>query len=178
MNSVAISASNKKVSFLCEPLYRDLTRTAYKCSIMVRPFVPTEPKEEDVEMPQAGEEGLPDFGDDDLDQNRQPPPLTDDDVRDKYKFPTWEKADENLKSMIRVTDVHPVDPICVACKVTPIPIKDLDPNLWLNKISPDGWYKGNSIHNALASQEHRVEIENKVVVTSRWSALLLSLIHI
>ena len=128
MNYVAISASSKKVSFLCEPFYRDLTRTAYKCSIMVRPFVPTEPKEEDVEMPQAGEDELPDFENDSLE------PLTDADVQAKYKFPTWDKVHEALVSVIKATDIHPVDPICIACKVTPIPIKDLDPNDWLNKI--------------------------------------------
>ena len=133
-----------------------------------------------MDMPQAGDDGLPDYGDEDMSQARQPPPLTEADVRDKYKFPIWEQAHDKLKSTIKVNDVHPVDPVCVACKTTPIPIKDLDPNTWLNKISPDGWYKGNSIHKALSAQEHSVEIEDKVIVTSRWSALILnlSLIHI
>ena len=54
MNSVAISVTNKKVSIFCELPNRDSARTVYKCTIMVRPFVPTEPKEEeDVEMPPA-----------------------------------------------------------------------------------------------------------------------------
>ena len=54
MNSVAISVTNKKVSSFCELPNRDSARIAYKCPIMVRPFVPTEPKEEEyVEMPPA-----------------------------------------------------------------------------------------------------------------------------
>ena len=55
INSVAISASNKKDSHLCELPDSDLTRTGYKCYIMVKPL--TAPKketiDEDVDMAPA-----------------------------------------------------------------------------------------------------------------------------
>ena len=121
---------------------------------------------------------MPDYEADDQQPPPQPPqpqPLTEGDIRAKYKFPTWEQQADNLKTVIKVTEIHPVDPICVACKVTPTPLKDMDPNRWMERLSPDGWYGGHSIHKALATQEHSVEIENKVVKTSRWAALLLNL---
>ena len=127
MNSVAISVSKKKVLYLCELPHRDLTRTVYKCPIMVRAFVPVEPKEEDVEMQPADGEELPDFSAGD-EPPPQPQPLQEADIRIKYQFPTWEDQAVNLKDIIRKTGVHPVDPICVCCKTTPIPIKDLDPS--------------------------------------------------
>ena len=129
VDSVAISVANKKASYLCGPLYRDLTRTEYKCSIMVRAFVPTEPKEEDVEMQPADADELPDFTA--ADDQSPPPPLTDGDIRAKFTFPSWEDEAENLKVLIKKTGIHPVDPISICCKATPIPIKDLDPTRWL-----------------------------------------------
>ena len=71
MNTVAISVSKKKVSYLCELPNRDSARTVYKCPIMVRPL--TEPKEEDVEMPPA-DAAAPDvdYGPAEGDQPQQP----------------------------------------------------------------------------------------------------------
>ena len=177
MNTVAISVSKKKVSYLCELPNRDSARTVYKCPIMVKPFVPTEPKEEDVEMPQADGDELPDFGAEDQQPQPQlqPQPLTEGDIRVKYRFPTWEDQADNLKTIVKKTGIHPVDPICVCCKTTPIPMKDMDPNKWLERLSPDGWYGGHSIHKALSTQEHSVIIEDKVVKTSRWAALFLNM---
>ena len=142
IKSVAISVSNKKDSHFCELPDRDLTRTGYKCYIMVKPL--TAPKketvDEDVDMaPPDADAPEVDFGAPE-DEQQQPPPQ-DNDKGDKgvdsWRLPGWEVAEVFLRDSVKKSGVHPVDPIAIACKSDPIPLKDLDER-WLRKRS-DGW---------------------------------------
>ena len=177
MNSVAISVSKKKVSYFCELPNRDLTRTGYKCYIMVR--VLTEPKkeavEEDVEMPPA-DPAAPevDYGSAEGGQPQKPPQEEDkgDKGENKWRLSGWEGSEVFLRDTITKPGVHPVDPIAICCKSDPIPLKDLD-ETWLRKRS-GGWYGGHPILDALLKQQHDVMIDGNVQTVCRWAVMYIN----
>ena len=141
---------------------------------MVRPFVPTEPKEEeDVEMPPA-DKAAPDVDFGSAEGESPPPqprPRPEPDIRYNWQFPAWETQAEWLKENLRQPGVHPIDPICICCKTNPIPMKDLDPS-FLQKRT-DAWYGGHSICEGLMRQEHQAIVNDKVIRVSRWAAIFL-----
>ena len=63
--------------------------------------------------------------------------------------------------------MHPVDPISIALKETPIPVKDLDDD-FLSEMTY-GWYGGDSIRKALLDQEFDTLIEGQKETVSRWA---------
>ena len=76
-----------------------------------------------------------------------------------------------MKETIKKPNVHPVDPISVACKSNPIPLKDLD-DKWLTKRS-DGWYGGHPIHETLLKQEFKTMINGEQQMVCRWAAMFI-----
>ena len=134
---------------MCELPDRDLTRTGYKCSIMVKPL--TGPKKEPTDDDMGTATIEVDYGTPD-DEQQQPPPQGNDKGDkgvDSWRLPGWEAA-EVLRDSVKKSGVHPVDPIAIACKSDPIPLKDLD-DKWL-RMRTDGWYGGYPIHETLLKE--------------------------
>merc|ERR1711989_146373 len=70
--------------------------------------------------------------------------------------------------MVKKEGIHPIDPITIASKSNPIPLKDVKKN-WLNSIT-DGCYCGhNSIRKALENDTFETTIEGRVRNVSRWA---------
>ena len=77
-----------------------------------------------------------------------------------------------LRETITKPGVHPVDPIAIACKSDPIPLKDLEED-WLRRRT-DGKYNGHSIRDELLKQEFNVMIDNKMHKVCRWAVMYIN----
>ena len=163
MSFVAILALIKRKLYFCELINRDCARTGYKCYIMVKalPII----KDEDESMSPAGEEG-PDYG---QEENKQPPQNKN---KDAWRMPTYDECEHFLRDSVKKKGVHPIDPIAIACKSDPIPLKDIRDNgdKWLKSLS-DGWYGGNPIIETLKKQEFETIIDNKRQKVCRWAVI-------
>ena len=67
-----------------------------------------------------GVDELPDYGVDDGDQLSQE--LKENEV---WFLPAWYDIEENLSDIVKKEGIHPVDPITIASKSSPIPVKDV-----------------------------------------------------
>ena len=63
---------------------------------------------------------LPDYGVDDGDQLSQE--LKENEV---WCLSDWDAIEENLRDIVKKEGIHPVDPITIASKSSPIPLKDV-----------------------------------------------------
>ena len=63
---------------------------------------------------------LPDYGVDDGDQPDQE--LKGDEV---WCMSDWEEIEGNLRDMVKKEGIHPIDPVTIASKSNPIPLKDV-----------------------------------------------------
>ena len=115
--------------------------------IMVKAL--TKPKEEtDADVTMGPQPEDVDF----TDNNGPPEPQQGNDKGDGgWRFPNWDETEEFLRETIKKEGVHPVDPITIACKSNPTPLKDVR-ETWLREIS-DGWYGGQSIRETLLADE-------------------------
>ena len=105
---------------------------------------------------------VPDYGGDDGDQLSQEPK-----EGQVWTLPNWCEIEENLRDFIKKEGIHPVDPITIASKSNPYPLKDVRDD-WLNSIS-DGLYCGhNSIRKTLLQDMFDAMIEGRVYKVSRW----------
>ena len=102
-----------------------------------------------------------------MDSKGDIPDFTDEAHVSDWRFQSWEKAEELLRDNLKKPDVHPVDPISIALKDTPIPVKDLDED-FLSEMSY-GWYAGDSIRKALLDQEFETLIDGHKETVSRWA---------
>ena len=163
MKSVTILAPNKKHSHLCELPNRVVTCIGHKRVIMVKPL--TKPKEEtdgDVDMapPPEVDYGAADDG--------PPEPQPDNDKGNAtWRFPIWGECEEILRESIKKEGVHPVDPITIASKSDPIPLKDLR-DTWLREHT-DGWYGGHPIRDTLLADEFDTIIDGVPHKVCRWA---------
>ena len=76
-----------------------------------------------------------------------------------------------MKDTIKKPNVHPVDPISIACKSNPIPLKDLD-DKWLAMRS-DGWYGGHPINETLLKQQFDTIINGEQHKVCRWAVMYI-----
>ena len=86
---------------------------------------------------------------------------------DSWRLPGWEVAEVFLRDSIKKSGVHPIDPIAIACKTEPIPLKDLDEK-WLRKRS-DGWYGGYPILETLLKEQFETIIDGVTRTVCRWA---------
>ena len=93
-----------------ELFHRDLVRTEYKCYIMVKAIPLTKQEMRD-------DDSLPDFEAAD----KEP-----EDTKDAWKLSSFKEIEEDLRDIIKKKGVHPVDPISIALKQNPIPVKDVN----------------------------------------------------
>ena len=136
---------------------------------MVKPL--TKPKEEttdgDVVMapPPDVDYGGPD--------DEQPQPQPDNDKGDDgWRFPNWGESEEFLRDSIKKQGVHPVDPITIASKSDPIPLKDLR-DTWLTERT-DGWYDGHPIRDTLLADKFDTIIDGVPKTVCRWAINFIS----
>ena len=73
---------------------------------MVKPIPVTKQETRDED------DDLPDYEDDE------------DEPKDAWRLPNFKEREENLRDTIKKKGVHPVDPISIALKKDPIPVKD------------------------------------------------------
>ena len=105
----------------------------------------------------------PDYGGDDGDQLSPEPKGS-----RFWTLPNWHEIEENLRDIIKKEGIHPVDPVTIASKSNPIPLKDVRDD-WLNSIS-GGLYCGhNSNRKALLQDTFDAMIEGRVRKVSRWA---------
>ena len=73
-----------------------------------------------------------------------------------------------LRDIIKKEGIHPVDPVTIASKSSPIPLKDVKKN-WLTSIS-EGYYCGhNSIRETLEKDTFDALIGDRIRKVSRWA---------
>ena len=151
ISSAAISARSKhtRCDFDFKFFHRGGARTDYKCSIMVK-ALSTALKKETTD----DENMLPDF---------------EDDSKDAWRLGNFIEIERYISKNVRRQGVHPVDPIAVALKTSPIPIKDL-PEDYLSTIT-DGWYGGKNIVTTLLKDEFEANVEGVLLDVSRWAVL-------
>merc|ERR1711989_277685 len=84
-----------------------------------------------------------------------------------WTLPNWHEIEENLRDIIKKEGIHPVDPITIASKADPFPMKDVRDN-WLESISRGQYCGHNSIRKTLLQDMFDAVIENRVYKVSRW----------
>ena len=139
---------------------------------MVKPLSMPKKEEEDVVM--APPPDVDYGGDDEQPQPQpQPQPRPDNDKgEDSWRLPNFVEGEAFLRESIRKQGVHPVDPITVASKSDPIPLKDLSPT-WLTDLS-DGWYGGHDIRDTLLNDKFHTNIEGVSSLVCRWAVNIIS----
>ena len=86
---------------------------------------------------------------------------------------TWDEVEEDLRDIIKKEGVHPVDPVTIASKSSPIPLKDVKTN-WLTMIT-DGYYCGhNCIRESLLKDTFDTMIGDRVCKVSRWALNIIN----
>ena len=133
---VTISALIKKNLALKfgELLVRAIACIETKRGIMVKTFI-KQKAEVDGDVTMGGPE-LPDFTADE----GEPDQTSKED--EDWSMANWDEVEEDLRDIIKKEGVHPVDPVTIASKSNPIPLKDVKKN-WLTAMS-EGYYCGHN----------------------------------
>ena len=160
-DSVAISVQSKSTVCFSGLHHRDLVRTGYKCYIMVKV----------IPLPKEEEEELPDFEA----ANEEPPPPPQPVLPgEAWRLSTYKEMDEDLRETVKKKGITAVDPISIALKNNPIPMKDVRTD-WL-KIRTNAWYGGKNIVEYLREDKFEIQITVDVIETlktrvSRWALI-------
>ena len=156
-DSSAISVRSKSTGCFSGLHHRDLVRTGYKCYIMVK-VIPLAKEEE---------EELPDFEAAD----EEPQPVL---PGEAWRLSTYQEIDEDLRETVKKKGINAVDPISIALKNNPIPVKDVRTD-WI-KIRTNAWYGGKNIVEYLREDKFEIQLTVDVIETlktrvSRWALI-------
>ena len=128
---------------------------------MVKRFI-KQKTEVDGDVTMEGAEDPPDYTND----TEQPDQATKEE--EEWCMANWDEVEEDLRDTIKKEGVHPVDPVTIASKSNPIPLKDVKKN-WLTSIS-EGYYCGhNSIRESLQKDTFDAMIGGRIRKVSRWA---------
>ena len=147
LRPVAISAVSTREVCVSEFYHRDGARTENKCPIMVKIF-PTIKKEV------SDTDEQPNWGD------------PKDEIKEAWRLESFDEIEHKLSSNVKKRGMHPVDPIAVTLKTSPIPLKDV-PRNWL-ELNSNGWYGGHNIVDTLQADTFEAVIDGVGVEISRW----------
>ena len=150
ISSAAISARSKHTRCDFKIFHRGGARTDSKCSIMVKALSIALQKEV------TDDEDMADFEEEIS-------------SKDAWRLENFIEIERYISKTLRRSGVHPVDPIAVMLKASPIPIKDLTED-YLSTIT-DGWYGGKNIVTTLLKDEFEANVEGMPLDVSRWAVL-------